>query len=347
MIGRITRQQLSASLKERKFGSLYLLLGSEVFLRDEAAQRIADRALEGTFLRDFNESRFSLHTASVHDALKAAKESVALANGVQLSMIPERKVVHIKDFDKLRERDEESLIEYLENPRDSTILIFIAVTLDKRKKLSKSMLERCTVIDFDVATELEALKWANDYVERLKLSADNSTLKNLIRLTGTSIQTLQRELDKLAAAAIGTQQITMELVDQLIGRSRELSNFDLGDQLIAGDRKRALETLHRLLEDDVAPVMLVGLIAGNYHRLALAKELLKRGARDEVYRLIYGPPAKRDAFMNTLQRSDSTKIARGIQLIAAADLAIKTSLAGGGPKGARLQLEVLVCELAG
>jgi len=96
----------------------------------------------------------------------------------------------------------------------------------------------------------------------------------------------------------------------------------------------------------VAPVMLVGLIAGNYHRLALAKELLKRGARDEVYRLIYGPPAKRDAFMNTLQRSDSTKIARGIQLIAATDLALKTSLAGGGPKGARLQLEVLVCELA-
>ena len=165
-------------------------------------------------------------------------------------------------------------------------------------------------------------------------------------MVGTNLQTLSSELDKLAAAAIETRQITLELVDQLIDRSRELSNFDLGDQLIAGDRRRALETLHRLLEDDVAPVMLVGLIAGNYHRLALAKELLKRGARDEVYRLIYGPPAKRDAFMNTLQRSDSSKIARGIQLIAAADLALKTSLAGGGPKGARLQLEVLVCELA-
>ena len=163
---------------------------------------------------------------------------------------------------------------------------------------------------------------------------------------GTNLQTLSSELDKLAAAAAKTGQITTELVDRLIDRSRELSNFDLGDQLIAGDRRRALETLHRLLEDDVAPVMLLGLIAGNYHRLALAKELLKRGARDEVYRLIYGPPAKRDAFMNTLQRSDSSRIARGIQLIAAADLAIKTSLAGGGPKGARLQLEVLVCELA-
>jgi DNA polymerase III delta subunit len=110
---------------------------------------------------------------------------------------------------------------------------------------------------------------------------------------------------------------------------------------VAGDRKRALETLHRLLEDNVAPVMLLGLIAGNYHRLALAKELLKRGKRDEVYRLIYGPPAKRDAFMNTLQRSDTAKITRGIKLIADADLAIKTSQATP-----RLQLEMLVIQLS-
>jgi DNA polymerase III delta subunit len=89
------------------------------------------------------------------------------------------------------------------------------------------------------------------------------------------------------------------------------------------------------------------LIAGNYHRLAMAKEMLNRGRRDEVYRLIYGPPSKRDAFMNTLQRSDAAKIARGIKLIADADLAIKTSQGGGGPKGAKLQLEMLVCELAG
>jgi DNA polymerase III delta subunit len=45
--------------------------------------------------------------------------------------------------------------------------------------------------------------------------------------------------------------------------------------------------------------------------------------------------------MNTLQRSDATKIARGIKLIADADLAIKTSQATP-----RLQLEMLVCELA-
>jgi DNA polymerase III subunit delta len=155
------------------------------------------------------------------------------------------------------------------------------------------------------------------------------------------VQTLFNELDKLASAAADTGRITLDLVDELIGRSRELSNFELGDHLLAGNRKRALETLHRLLEDGAEPVMLVGLIAGNYHRLALGKHLLARGGREEVFRNIGLPPFKRDAYIATLQRSTPAKIARGIQLTAAADLAIKTSQATP-----RLQLEMLVCELA-
>ena len=95
------------------------------------------------------------------------------------------------------------------------------------------------------------------------------------------------------------------------------------------------------LDDGAEPVMLIGLIAGNYHRLALAKHLLAKGGREEVFRNISLPPFKRDAYIANLQRNDAAKIARGLQLTAAADLAIKTSQATP-----RLQLELLVCELA-
>ncbi|HUS12385.1 MAG TPA: DNA polymerase III subunit delta [Pyrinomonadaceae bacterium] len=333
----LTRDKVQQSLSAGRIEPLYLLVGCESYLRDMTARKITDAALTGTLLREFNEATFSLLTDSAMAAIAAAE---------QLPMMSERRVIRIKDFAKLRETDEEIIIRYLNRPLDSTVLIFVADELDKRKKLTRILQTSCTIVEFPALKDAEAKAWARTRLKELKTTADDRVLTDIVRLVGTNLQMLSSELDKLAAAAVETGQITIELVDQLIDRSRELSNFDLGDQLIAGDRRRALETLHRLLEDDVAPVMLLGLIAGNYHRLALAKELLKRGARDEVYRLIYGPPAKRDAFMNTLQRSDSTRIARGIQLIAAADLAIKTSLAGGGPKGARLQLEVLVCELA-
>lgn len=331
------RADLCSSLASGRVQPLYLLVGCETYLRDGAARNISDAALSGTLLREFNQSSFSLLTDSAMAVVAAAE---------QFPMMSERRVVRVKDFAKLRETDEEIIIRYLDRPVDSTVMVFVADDLDKRKKLTKALLASCAVVEFPAVKDAEAKAWARTRLKELKTTADDRVLTELVRLVGTNLQTLSSELDKLAAAAIETGAITAELVDQLIDRSRELSNFDLGDQLIAGDRRRALETLHRLLDDDVAPVMLLGLIAGNYHRLALAKEFLNRGKRDEVYRLIYGPPAKRDAFMNTLQRSSATKIARGIQFIAAADLAIKSSLGGGGPKGARLQLEVLVCELA-
>jgi DNA polymerase-3 subunit delta len=327
----LTRADLDRSLRE-KIQPLYLLLGPETYLRSVAAQSIADTALNGTPLREFNETGFSLLTDSVQSAIAAAE---------QLPMMAERRVVRIRDFAKLREADEETLVRYLNNPAPSTVAIFTAGDLDKRKKSTKALLDNCVVVDFSPLKDAEAKAWVKTRLKELKVAADDQVLTELIRLVGTDVQTLSTEVEKLAAAAIGSGKITSEIVDDLIGRSRELSNFELGDHLMAGNRKRALETLHRLLDDGAEPVMLVGLIAGNYHRLALGKYLLTKGGREEVFRNISLPPFKRDSYINTLQRSDAKKIARGLQLTAEADLAIKTSQATP-----RLQLEFLVCELA-
>ena len=327
----LTRTDLERSLREG-VRPLYLLLGCEVYLRRVAAQSITDAALSRTLLREFNEASFSLLSDSVQSAIVAAE---------QFPMMSDMRVVRVRDFARLREADEDSLIRYLNNPSPSTVMIFIADELDKRKKSSKVLLDVCTVVEFGSLKDAEAKSWAKTRLKELKITADDQVLTEIVRLVGTDVQTLFNELEKLASAAADTGRITSDLVDELIGRSRELSNFELGDHLLAGNRKRALETLHRLLEDGAEPVMLVGLIAGNYHRLALGKHLLARGGREEVFRNIGLPPFKRDAYIQTLQRSTAAKIARGIQLTAAADLAIKTSQATP-----RLQLEMLVCELA-
>lgn len=328
----LSRVELDRSLGAGQLRPLYLLLGNETYLRSSAVQKITNAALSETLLREFNECSFSLLSDPVQSAIAAAE---------QLPMMAQHRVVRIRDFAKLREADEERLIRYLGNPAPSTVMIFIADELDKRKTATRILLERCAVVEFLPLKDAEAKAWSKTYLRELKVSADEAALTEIIRLVGTNVQTLQTELEKLAAAAIDTGRITLKLVDELIGRSRELSNFELADHVMASNRKCALETLHRLLDDGAEPVMLIGLIASNYHRLALGKHLLARGNRDDVFRNISLPPFKRDSFIKTLQRSDPDKIARGIQLIAAADLAIKTSQATP-----RLQLEMLVCELA-
>lgn len=327
-----SREELKRSVTAGRLEPLYLLFGAETYLRDSAVRLITDTALTDTPLREFNESAFSLLTRSVHEALAAAE---------QLPLMAKKRVVGITDFAKLREADEEALIKYLNNPVPSTVAIFVAGEPDKRKKLTKALFDNCIVVEFAAIKDGDAKAWVRSRLKELKLDADLRAIDEIVSLVGTDVQTLHSELDKLSAAAISTGRITVELVDELIGRSRELSNFTLGDQLLARNRKRALETLHRLLDGGAEPVMLLGLIAGNYHRLAIGRDLIDRGARNEIFKYVNVSFYSRDAFMAAVQRSDRDRIARGIKLIAAADLAIKSSRATP-----RLQLELLVCELA-
>jgi DNA polymerase III subunit delta len=326
----LSRTELERTLRQG-LDPLYLLVGPERYLRGTAAQSITDAALSDTLIREFNDASFSLLTDSVRSAIAAAE---------QLPMMSGRRVVRVRDFARLRDADEEVLIAYLSNPSPSTVMIFSADDLDKRKKSTKALLEACTVVDFSPLKDSEAKAWAKSHLKSLKTAVDDQVLSEIVNLVGTDVQTLANELDKLASASVDTGRIEMQSVDELIGRTRELSNFELGDHLLSNNRKRALETLHRLLDDGAEPVMLIGLIAGNFHRLALGKHLLSRGGRDEVFRNISVPQFKRDAYLANLQRSDAKKLARGLQLTAAADLAIKTSQATP-----RLQLEMLVCEL--
>jgi DNA polymerase-3 subunit delta len=331
------RKDLERELKQGKLSPVYLLFGPEGYLRDQAAAAITNEALRDTLLREFNESTFNLTQTDVQTAIAAAE---------QLPMMAARRVVRLRDFAKLADTDEDILLRYLARPAESSVVIFVTDDLDKRRKLSKTLMQECAAFEFTHLKEAELKTWARSYVKSLKSDADEQTLLRIIELAGNDLRILSNEIDKLATAALSSGRISTELVDALVGRSRELSNFDLADHLIARNRKRALQTLKHLLADGAEPVMLIGLIASNYHRLALAREVLARGSRQDLFRQVPMPFYKQDQFLTLVQRSDAGTIANGLKRIAAADLAIKTSLGGGGPNGAHMQLEMLVCELA-
>src|SRR5436309_15909838 len=81
------RKDLEQALKKGQIKPVYFLFGPETYLRDEAARAIADEALRGTLLREFNDSSFSLTSDDVRSAIAIAE---------QLPMMSERRVVRIR-----------------------------------------------------------------------------------------------------------------------------------------------------------------------------------------------------------------------------------------------------------
>jgi len=326
-----TQKDLKQALKQGKIEPVYFLFGPESFLRNDAAREIANAALSDTLLREFNDSVFSLAGGDVRSAIAAAE---------QLPMMSSRRVVRIKDFAKLPEAEEETLLSYLTRPVESSVVIFIADDIDKRKKLARTLMTGAA-FEFQPLKMPELTAWTRARLKELKTEIEPQALQRLIEIVASDLNTLANELGKLAAAAMPSGLITSDLINALSIRSREHQNYELTDHLLSRNGRGALRTLKDLLDDGVEPLMLIGLIAGTYRRLALARELLARGAsQGEIFSEIRMPPFKQRDYLSIVSRFDSGTLARRIKRIAAADLAIKTSKATP-----RMQVEMLVCEL--
>ncbi len=338
----LTREDLRAQLKKREIAPVYLLFGAETYLRDLAAKTITELVLADSRLREFNEIE---HALSVNES----KVRYALSDAEQLPMIAARRVVKVTSVvvsatgkkDSLKEDDEEILSRYLKRPAETCVLIFVADELDKRRKISKLLLDNCVAVEFAGLKDDELLIWAKNKLKEFDAEADDRALRHIIGLVGNNVRRLTNEIEKLAVAALPDKLITFDLVETLVPNSREISNFDLTDHLLTKNKKYALQTLKKILDDGAEPLMLLGLIANNFHRLFLSKEMMAQGVdRKEVARIMKLPYSKQEDFLTTARRADAERLSRIMRRIAETDLAVKTSKATP-----RLQIEMLVCEL--
>ena len=327
-----TSKDLTQALKKGQIEPVYFLFGPETYLRDQAARMISDEAMRDTLLREFNDSTFNLTGgADAHDAIAAAE---------QLPMMSQRRVVRIKNLAKLKEADEELLLNYVNRPVDTSVVIFITEEIDKRKKLAKVLLAGAA-FEFQPLKLNELQAWIRSYLKELTAEIEPQALQRILETVTSDLHTLANELNKLYAAALPSGRIKTELVDSLVGRSREHMNWELSDHIVSRNRRGALKTLKDLLDDGVEPLLLIGLIAGTYRRMALAKALLSQGASPAtIFTEVRMPPFKQRDYLAMLNRVDSERLARTIRRIAETDLAIKTSKATP-----HMQVEMLVCEL--
>ena len=119
--------EFERNLKAGKFAPLYLFEGKEAYLREQAVKRFAIAAVDDA-MRDFNYARLALNEGDLGEAL-------ALAN--QFPMISARRLVVVTAFEAVNdERQLEQLKAYLQNPADTTVLVFVSEALDNRRTIA-------------------------------------------------------------------------------------------------------------------------------------------------------------------------------------------------------------------
>jgi DNA polymerase-3 subunit delta len=342
-----SREDLRNRVMSGELLPVYVLFGPETELLDRAVRKITDMAFGEGDLRDFNENNFSLNTDGNLRAALAAAE--------QLPMMATRRVVRITDVrisatghrDTIREEDEAILSAYFSDPAPSSVVIFVADELNGVRKMGKFLREKAPAFEFTAVNEKDLAALARVAFRDAGVEIDDTAFRLLMTRVGPDVRRVTNEANKLAAAAMPGGMVDTGLVEALVPYSRELDNFEITNNLVEGNRARAITSLRRILDDGVDPLQLLGSMAFSYRSLLVAKEMMSRGAaRREVTGAVRMPPARYESFFGAARRADLKTLCRAIERIAKTDLDIKTSKGGSGPVAARMQLEVLVCELA-
>lgn len=320
---------LATAVSAGRIDPLYLFLGPERFLRRESIALLTATVDEA--FRPFNVDTFSAAEHDLETIFDVAR---------QLPMMSQRRLVVIRDAESIREGSQDALEGYLKDPVDSAIVVFVADSLDQRRKSSTALAKACTTVSFAQLSEADASRWVESRVKQLGARIDRPAVGAVVDLAGTELTRLSVEVEKLVSHA-GAGTIDVPSVRALIARSREHQVWDLTDAILARDRGRAIRVVVRQLDAGEEPLGLLGMLASTYRKMLIAKELILRKApAAEVQAAVKLPPWKMSEFNTQVRRVSVDSIVHGLRRMDEVDAAIKSSV--GTP---RLQLEILVCEL--
>src|SRR5215510_6208792 len=134
-------------LQSGQIAPLYLFVGSEKYLRDQALQKLLDVSVDES-VRDFNFATISVAQGNLDDALALARE---------FPMLSARRMVVVTGFEAINDDKQlEALKDYLLAPAETTALVFVSDALDNRRNIATMLRKTCEVVSFAPLDEDEA-----------------------------------------------------------------------------------------------------------------------------------------------------------------------------------------------
>ena len=245
--------QILTDLKRKIFKPIYFLSGEEAYYIDMISDYIEKNVLDESE-QEFNQTILYGKEADMNTIISAAK---------RFPMMSEYQVIIVKEAQNLKELgktsggdDEESdnetpakkssgsanaLTAYLQKPQMSTILVFCYKykTLDKRSTIYKSLQKNHVYLETKKLYDNKIPEWITDFVQdhKFKISPKASFL--LAESLGNDLSKIANEVEKLFINLKEGDEISLELVQDNIGISKEFNVFELQDALAKKDVLKA------------------------------------------------------------------------------------------------------------
>ncbi len=234
----MTAIELLKDLKSRKLKPLYLLHGEEPYFIDQLSNYVEHELLSEAE-RGFNQTVFYGKDTDPMAVINAAK---------RYPMMADYQIVLVKEAQDMRWGSDDDgkkhinpFLAYLENPLQSTILVFCYKysKFDKRKKTYKAIEKNGLVFESTSLYENKIPAFVEQFVaaKNYKIQPQASAL--LAEYLGNDLSKIANELEKLMLNVAAGQEITTQHIQDNIGISKEYNVFELQTALSRKDVLKA------------------------------------------------------------------------------------------------------------
>ena len=267
-------------IKNGQVNLVYLVQGKEPYLQ-ELARKVFLETIVAPEDQDLNVGRFNMEEVSIQTAIQDA-ESVPFFGERRLVLIDHPSFFTGEKEKKSMDHQLERLQAYLENPMESSVMVFFAPydKLDQRKKIVKQLKKVAVLLDASELTERDVKQYIQDSLRNHQYSIQEEALETLLVKTQYSLTNSMKELDKLTIASIDTKMIPLELVESLVAKTLEQNIFELGESILKKEGVKALQIYHDMLLQKEAPMKMNAILLGQF-RLLLQVSYLKREGYQE------------------------------------------------------------------
>lgn len=320
-----------------------VLLGEDVYLRDQARQHLLD-ALVPPEVRDWAVARYSLVDSSLDKVLQHA-QSLPMLSPKQLIFASDAEALESLD-EKENEKALEALAGYLGDPAPFTTLVFEAPGLDQRTKLAKLLREKAVVVSvsFDLEKMDQKISLAVPLVGQMARDAgveiDLEAAALLADCLDGDLGRLRCEVEKLAAYAGDARRILTADVAAVVVSAKKYTVWQLSEILASGERAQAMTFLDSVLREGEDPAAVVGAMAWMYRKLIEAQELPAYTNKFQAAGKLKMRPETAELAIRQSRAIPRERLLEGIIALADADDRLKS-----GGKNPRAVMEFLISSL--
>lgn len=325
-------EEFRRAVEKGDIGPLYYLCGDEPFLVEKGVKELSARMVAADF-RDFNLNVFYGRECRGAEVVDAAQT---------LPMFSDRRMVLVKDAERLSAEALDIIGRYLANPCPSTCLLFQGEKPDQRKKFFVEFKKKGVLVEFKRPYENQLPAFIRDEAGRNNKKVEPAAMELLVGLIGNNLQELASQIEKIATYAAGRSSITLDDVRAVASDSRADSIFDLTNALGGKDLASALKSLDTLLGDGEAPLFILHMITRHFRQIWMVRELLdRRTPAAEIGKSLRINPYFLEGTISQAKRFSGSVLKGIFDRFFETDLALKSS--GGKPDILMERLVMGIC----